>query len=431
MALRGTLGDFALTDILQLIGLQRKTGILVLRRDGEQVTMTFEDGSVVGADSVARPLEQRVGQLLARTGKVTEQRLEEALQIQRRTLRPLGRVLLDREWIDRTTLCRFLRLQVTETVYTLFRWQDGEYDFQPEESVEWDRELFSPIPADNLLMEGAQMVDEWPIIERLIPSPDIVLRLTAAAREALATRDLDEAQGSIYDRDLDFGFLPENPLEDAEAGPRLGEREMQVLRWVDGERTVDDVVALSAMGSFEGYKTLAQLLEAGLVERVDLGTGRARRAPSLMRAALPGRALVALVAGLAILGGLLAAQELWRAFVPGPRVLPAEPMLASAEGLGRITGLDRLRETVSAARMARIENAAKVFYLDAGRWPASLTELVNRELLPETDVRDPWGERYVFELDGAELRIAESLPHGGRRPNQRIYELSAVERAAR
>ena len=44
MALEGTLRDFSLADIFQLIGLQRKTGVLTLRGKDETVTVTILDG---------------------------------------------------------------------------------------------------------------------------------------------------------------------------------------------------------------------------------------------------------------------------------------------------------------------------------------------------------------------------------------------------
>jgi len=54
VALRGTLGDFSLADILQLIGLQRKTGLLVLQRGEERVQVVFENGRVVAAETSLR-----------------------------------------------------------------------------------------------------------------------------------------------------------------------------------------------------------------------------------------------------------------------------------------------------------------------------------------------------------------------------------------
>ena len=44
MALEGTLRDFSFADILQLISLQRKTGVLTLKHEDKLVTISFLDG---------------------------------------------------------------------------------------------------------------------------------------------------------------------------------------------------------------------------------------------------------------------------------------------------------------------------------------------------------------------------------------------------
>ena len=64
MALQGTLKDFALPDILQLIGIQRKTGILTMENDEDTVTVQFVQGNVVGADT--SPLDS--SSVIASTG---------------------------------------------------------------------------------------------------------------------------------------------------------------------------------------------------------------------------------------------------------------------------------------------------------------------------------------------------------------------------
>ena len=95
MALEGTIRDFGLPDIFQLIGLQRKTGHLTLtnEKDDESVTVTFENGMVVMGDSSARRLEDRLGNVLVKQGKVTRERLDEALGVQKQTLQRLGHIL--------------------------------------------------------------------------------------------------------------------------------------------------------------------------------------------------------------------------------------------------------------------------------------------------------------------------------------------------
>src|ERR1043166_9921589 len=81
MALEGTLRDFSLADIFQLIGLQRKTGVLTLRGKDDTVTVTFLDGKVVAADSLNRRLETRLGSVLMKSGLLTQDQLNRALDI--------------------------------------------------------------------------------------------------------------------------------------------------------------------------------------------------------------------------------------------------------------------------------------------------------------------------------------------------------------
>ncbi len=434
MALKGTLGDFSLTDILQLIGLQRKTGLLLLRRSEEEISISFDAGRIVGADSATRPIEDRVGNLLVRTGKLTEARLEQALKIQKETLQRLGHVLAHKGWVEEEALRRQLTLQITETVYEIFRWKDGEYDFQPGAKVEWDRQFITPINCEHLLMEGAQMVDEWPLIERVIPSRSAVLRPTRAAAEVLASAasDTSEIKGSVYEDDIDFGFITD-PLEAGadEGAPKLTQREVDVLRWVDGRRTAIDIADLTELGVFEAFKTLARLCEARLIEPVAEEGAEARRSsgPRIFLSAGPARVLAVVLGVFALIGALSASQEVVRAFAPATMRLPLPRPLASAERLAAAAQLDEARRAASAIRLLRIEEALSAFALARGRWPASSYELVQEGLLRERDLVDPWGRDYAYELQSWGYRLSEE-PRSGRRPPQfRSHRFSVLERS--
>src|SRR6185295_12031319 len=165
-----------LPDIFQLIGLQRKTGLLTLKNEKETVTVTFENGMVVMADSSQKRLEDRLGSVLVKQAKLTRERLDEALATQKATLQRMGHILTTGNYITEQDLKDALQVQVSQIVFKVFRWRDGEYHFAPTDSVDYDRENFNPMSADFILMEGIRMVDEWPIIEKKIPSMDIVLR---------------------------------------------------------------------------------------------------------------------------------------------------------------------------------------------------------------------------------------------------------------
>ena len=96
----------------------------------------------------------------------------------------LGYILVKQHFISDTDLEEALRIQVTQIVYRLFRWRAGKYQFAPMDHVEYDNEHFQPLSAETILMEGARMIDEWPMLERRINSPAIVFRKTDGGRGA-------------------------------------------------------------------------------------------------------------------------------------------------------------------------------------------------------------------------------------------------------
>ncbi len=276
MALEGTIRDFGLPDIFQLIGLQRKTGHLTLtnEKDDESVTVTFENGMVVMGDSSARRLEDRLGNVLVKQGKVTRERLDEALGVQKQTLQRLGHILASSSAITTKDLRDALQVQISQIVFRVFRWRDGRYHFAPAESVDYDRENFVPMSTDFILMEGIRMVDEWPIIEKKIPSFDIVFRPVV--------------DPSLIE--VGVGAAPDTSISERRVAAsatgriRLAAEEERVFRKVDGVRTVQAIIDGTGAGEFEVCRTLFDFLNRNLIAPAGRGEAppdeeAARRAP--------------------------------------------------------------------------------------------------------------------------------------------------------
>src|SRR5207237_3245708 len=124
MALSGTLKDFGIADILQLIGHQTKTGRLTLKTGNDEVEVFFVDGNVVFATDRARKSPNLLGNLLLRAELLSSEQLEEALGVQQRTLKRLGDILMDMGAVTQAQLAQMMRLQTTETLYKLFAWKN-------------------------------------------------------------------------------------------------------------------------------------------------------------------------------------------------------------------------------------------------------------------------------------------------------------------
>ena len=111
MALKGTLKDFGIADILQLISHQAKSGELVLRTRGQQVTVWFVAGNIVGAEEAGRKRRDMLGSMMVRANEITQAELDYSLEIQRRTDRRLGGVLLETTYVSVDVLRDFAELQ--------------------------------------------------------------------------------------------------------------------------------------------------------------------------------------------------------------------------------------------------------------------------------------------------------------------------------
>src|SRR5207248_6439370 len=109
------------------------------------VTVTFLDGKVVGADSLGHRLENRLGTVLIKSGMLTSDQLNRALEIQKETLQRLGFILTHYGIISADALKQAIQLQILQIVYRLFRWKDGDYHFSQETTIEYDRDNVVPI----------------------------------------------------------------------------------------------------------------------------------------------------------------------------------------------------------------------------------------------------------------------------------------------
>src|SRR6202022_2252115 len=255
MALEGTLRDFSLADIFQLIGLQRKTGVLTLRTKDDTVTVTFLDGKVVGADSLTHRLENRLGTVLMKSGMLTNEQLGRALEIQKETLQRLGFILTHYGIISADALKQALQLQILQIVYRLFRWKDGDYHFSQETTIEYDR--------DNVA----------PITEKRIRSSDMVFRKKPMAQDNIVVVTGEEAD----EVDFDDNAPPKRRKTHSGSDKiRISQEEKQVYDLVDGRKTVTEIVEVSRLSDFDTNKALYELLTRDLIEEA---RGQAAAAP--------------------------------------------------------------------------------------------------------------------------------------------------------
>ena len=393
MALEGTLRDFSFADILQLISLQRKTGVLTLRTDENVVTMSFQDGCIVGASTLNQHTEDMIGLILLKRGEVSQTELDGALRRQEETLQRLGRILIDHHVVAVDTVRVALRQQILQIVYRVFRWSDGEYHFSQETDIDYDRDLLQPMAADSIIMEGARMTDEWPFIDQRIPNRDVVFRKVDPDRHLEVVDSGDDYLG-----DLDFSFeggekrqksgaLPENQVTD---------NQMAVYPLINGTDSVNEIILESTLIEFETCKAVAELLGRGLIREAtpEEITRELRRGvdtvarPRWSPASLPWLAVPFLV----LLGFSLMIM---------PRN-PANPGFDLRENFW-----DRyVLQSLSWISLDRVADRAEIFFYLNGIYPEDADHLTTG--IQGQVPRDPWGGSYRLVHRGERLFVTGS-----------------------
>lgn len=386
MALEGTLKDFSLADIFQLIGLQRKTGVLTLSGKDDTVTVTFLEGKVVAADSLNKRMENRIGHVLVKTRRLTEDQLTRALEIQRETLQRIGFILVNYEIISQQALREALQLQILQVIYRLFRWKDGEYHFSQETTIEYDQDNVIPITAESILMEGARMIDEWPIIEKRIRSYDMVLRKKEIEQQVVVAEEED-----VDDFDFDLGDAPaaarKAPATPAADAIKVTREEKDIYDLLDGRRTVGEIIETSRTTEFDTCKALYELMTRDLVEEARQKVAARSADQGVVGEAAPTEVPTALPAPLVVVLAALAALSL-ATFVRNP-LNTVKPFDRSSSSIAEV------RKSISLTRIQAIGRSVEEYISVTGHPPQRLQELIPA-YLEENLLYDPWGRAYTY-----------------------------------
>jgi len=171
-----------LTDLLQFLAAGRKSGTLKFDHDKVTKQIYFKNGSIVGSKS--NDPREYLGQLLLHYGKVDEIQLKIAREMQRTSGAKLGEVLVQQGFLTEGEVLEVLKIRTLDTIYDLFTWTDGEFEFYDEDPLPEDLLLIEVEPT-NVIMEGIYRIDELARYRTLVPSDRSILELAAGWTSSL------------------------------------------------------------------------------------------------------------------------------------------------------------------------------------------------------------------------------------------------------
>ena len=228
--LSGDLSAFSLADIVNLLAMGKRSGMLRLTRGAETRTLTWQNGEIVFARS--NSVRNSLGNFLVRKGIITpEQNALSAAQIDENTRH--GKVLVRMGFLSADQLHWAVKQQVLEIVYSLFDWRSGLFEFI-EGAPDSQERITLAMSTTRIIMDGVQRLDEWARLRTAIPNDHVLVEPVLHPGAVAKRADLGAEEKKLY------------PL-------------------VDGNRTVGELVEQARLGEFEAYTALFKLMTAGAV----------------------------------------------------------------------------------------------------------------------------------------------------------------------
>ncbi len=228
MAIQGPLRELGIHDVFQLLDLGKKTGVLRVVSDLRQNdgTIWFHEAAVVAASIRSNP--HLLGQLLLKSGKVTQEDLARVETIQQGgDRRRIGEILVAQGALSAKDLAAQVRAQIEEVVFTMLGWSEGHFVFEEMPAATIPKDADIRISVEGMLLEAARRIDEWSRIRTRVPNLAVIPRLAPIGQS-------------------EPGTLVLTPFEWRVLAGADGVRDLQTIATTLGEAEFD--VARSAFG---------------------------------------------------------------------------------------------------------------------------------------------------------------------------------------
>jgi len=234
MSLKGNLRDFSTTQLLNLVNLARKTGLLTVQSQAGTARLYFREGRLIHANIGSE--DGRLAHMLLKAGKLSA---DQAKTIRSRAEigsdKQLGLLLMNAGYVTQEDIVQSVKSYMLDVVYTLFGWNEGQFQFE-QNTLPSDDRIAVPINLENVIMEGSRRIEESERLQDELPD------LTSVA--------------------LRFTDNPDARLRNI----NLSVEEWRVISFINPRNTIKQIAQSNNIDDFQIRKIVYGMLQAGLVE---------------------------------------------------------------------------------------------------------------------------------------------------------------------
>lgn len=262
MPLQGNIRDFSTTQLLNLVNLSKRSGMLTIfdsvptgekdamdqpkmKAGDERAKVAFNKGRLIYAELSAQ--DSGLVAILNKAGKLTD---EQAKALKARAAntsdKALAMRLIGAKYVTQGDIVSCIKQHILDVVYNLMTWSEGPFRF--DDDIQPDaKNILVPIDLENVIIEGARRI-----------------------------REVEQLKSHIENLDVSLKF-PENPKEKFK-GVHLSVEEWKVVSYVNPKNTIRQIAKANNMSEMEIRRVVYGLEQAGLVVIVQpRGTGQASK----------------------------------------------------------------------------------------------------------------------------------------------------------
>ncbi len=339
--MKGELGTFSVAEILQLIGMQEKTGVLRVRSKGKSAVLFFDAGKVASARDRRQGARDPFLFYLQENGAIGLEQLNQVVEAKQGEGGDTVEILLNLGIVSQEKLANLLSEYTRRTLQNIVKWETGTYEFAASTDGMPEKNIAKPLRLEPILMEALRRKDEVEEIRRFLPSFDTTIRVAELNLEDLHLETQDAA----------------------------------ILTLVDGRRTIEEIIEESSTDEVETLDILERLFALGVVAIAEMPHRQAKA-----RILSPLRSVV-VTAGIIILGAALRFTVL----APDtPRAFPVNKLRGG------------IQEFIDSREIENVRFALDAYKSVNGAYPENLENLVTTGLLKPGQIRRGQGRTYTY-----------------------------------
>jgi hypothetical protein len=167
--------QLSITQLLNLIGLARKTGTLAFDTQEGQARLHFRNGHLIYATVNGQDIH--LADILFQTGKITQEQAQAVRTVfSARSEKELGALLVEMGYVSPDDILDGVRTFIRHNIHHLFTWSNGVYRFESNAPSISGR-ITTSVDLEQIVAEGNQHSYELERLHQAVPDLDVELRL--------------------------------------------------------------------------------------------------------------------------------------------------------------------------------------------------------------------------------------------------------------